>query len=56
MIGERTRAHFGRTDGGLVEVAQLPQSHTRGSPSCDGRHNEFGSCQGAPISGKFVGG
>ena len=56
MIGERTRAHFGRTDGGSVKVAQLPQSRTRRSPSCDGRHNEFGSCQGAPILGKVVAG
>jgi len=56
IIGEHSRAHLGGADGGSVEVAQLSQSRTRGSPSCNGRHNEFGSRQGAPISGKVVAG
>ena len=54
IVGERSRAHVGRADGGLVEVTQFPQSRTRAPPPCDLRDSEFGSPQGAPISHKIV--
>jgi hypothetical protein len=54
IVGERSRARFGCTDGGLVEVAQLPQSRARGSPLCGRREGKVGSPQGSLIPGKVV--
>jgi hypothetical protein len=54
IVGKRSRARFGCTDGGPVEVAQLPQSRARRSPPCGRRAGKVGSPQGSPLPGKVV--
>ena len=53
-IGERPSAPFGHTDGGPVEVPQLPCRGRPWSPSRRRRNNEPGAAQRTTIAGKLL--